>query len=718
MRKLILPLCINVLTLFTALVCLVAGGIIAYGYYKSSETALHSAHQLLRRIGDSVVNRTQTIFDTAVVTVDSYAFLNSLGEKPTIHSHPLSQIFFKFLENNPDFTSIYVAFNDGDCYIVSSLRDERKQLMGAPDSAVWYTETIGHLPTGQRYSLRKFMDADHVLLDSEVIRNISLDPRTRDWFKQASSADMAVLSDVYVFAHSNVPGMTISRRFDARIPGVIGIDISLSNLSHFLGRQVSKDSRIMLFDPSGELYAYPDIRKMVTIVVENGEKKSVTSSVGNFDDPVYASLMSSFWKNHEQPFHDRVIQVGDASYLALVAALSPRHGKQLFLGIAVPQEVFITPLNAIGGQAALVSLALLLLFMPLVYLASKRISRPLQTLTRQAETLALLRLERPVATTSRIVEIRALTTAMEKLRKQFKIYAAYLPRPVIDKLIANDIPPVLGGVRKELSIFFSSINGFNQLAESLSPEQVANSLSGYFQIMSSALQTCGGTMEKFSGDTLMTFWNAPSDDALHAFHSCLGALRCKMALLAFNQQRKELNQPVLTARIGIHSGLALVGNIGSAEHMEYTAMGTACVLTARIQRLNKALGTSILISETTRNAVGDSFLTRFAGRIPTPDVDAGGRINVYELLGAPPDAEHELQPFALSSRSLELVADWNATMALYLGQDFSTAAETFAAFQEKYGNDPLAESYQALAQQYADTPPDEDWEGELSIDAR
>lgn len=718
MRKLILPLYINVLTVFIALVCLVAGGIIAYGYFKSFDAAITSAHQLLQRIGNSVVERTQSIFDTAVVTVDSYAFLNNLGEKPTIHSHPLSQIFFKFLENNPDFTSIYVAFDDGDCYLVSSLQDERKKLLGAPEEAAWYTETIGHLSTGRRYALRKFLDAGLVLIDSEVARDVSFDPRKRNWFKQASAADTAVLSDVYVFAQSNVPGMTISHRFEGRVSGVIGIDISLANLSLFLRRQlVSQDSRIMLFGPSGELYAYPNIQKMITTVVENDEKKFVTSNVGNFDDPIYASLMSSFWKNNEQPFHDRIIKVRGDSYLALVAALPPTYGKRLFLGIAVPESVFITPLDAIGAQTASVSVVLLLLFLPLVHLAARRISRPLQSLARHAEDFAVLQLEQPIRSPSRIVEIRDLTKALEHVRKQLKIYAGYLPRPVINKLIANDIPPVLGGVRKELTIFCSAVNDFNQLSESLSPGQTANSLSGYFQTMSTALQATGGPIEKYSGDRLMTFWNAPADDARHAFHSCLAALRCTMALSSFNQQREELGQPALTARIGIHTGPALVGNIGFSEHVEYTAMGTSCELSARIRRLNKVLGTTILISESTKNAAGDVLQTRFAGRLSLPDAAPASHINVYELLGAPPGATDVLVPFALPSDSAERLEKWEAALALFLAYDFTAASKTLSAFLEKYGPDPLAASYLALARQYAEHPPDSGCEGEWCFDA-
>ncbi len=719
MKRPILPLTINVLTIVTALVCVVAGGIISYGYLKSSEAALASAHQLLQRIGTSIAERTQNIFDTAVVTVDSYTFLNNLSEKPTIHSHPLSQIFFKFLEHNPDFTSIYVAFNDGDCYIVSLLQNERKKLLQAPEEAVWYTETIGHLPTGRRYALRKFLDADFILVDSEVTTKVVYDPRKRGWFQAATATESAVLSDVYVFAQSNLPGMTISRRFEGRIPGVIGIDISLANLSHFLRKQmIGKNSRVMLFGPSGELYAYPDIDKMVTVVVENGEKKSVTSNVGNFDDPIYASLMSSFWKNNEHPFHNRVIKVQGSPYLALVDALSPIYGKRLFLGIAVPQDVFITPLGTVGAKTLFVSVFLLLLFLPLVYLAARRISRPLKTLSRTVEDLAVLRLDSPIDNTSHIAEIRSLAAGMERMRRQFKVYAAYLPKPVINKLISNDIPPVLGGVRKELSIFYSAVNGFNQLSETMSPEQVANSLSGYFQTINQVLRETGGTIEKYNGDTLTTFWNAPSDDPQHAFHCCLAALRCQTVLKAFNGLRTELGLPELTARIGIHTGQAFVGNIGFSEQMEYTAMGTSCLLAARIQRLNKFLGTRILISETTKHALGEAFQLRFAGRLLSPVPDTTTRVNVYELLGTQPEAQCLLAPFALAPETVERIADWDAAVALFLAKDFSNASNAFSAFMEKHGSDPLVERYLARTLLYVEQPPDENWDGEWFFDAR
>ena len=719
MKKFLLPLYINILTLVTALVCIVAGGIITYSYWKNSDAALDSAHQLMQGIGNSIVERTQHIFDTAFVTVDSYAFLKNLGEKPTIRSHPLSQVFFKFLKHNPDFTSIYVAFNDGDCYLVSSLLDNRKTSLNAPADAVWYTETIGHFPTGRRYALRKFLDADYALIDSEVSQRVYYDPRERGWFTAASTSDQAVLSDVYVFAQSRAPGMTISRRFDGRIPGAIGIDISLSNLSRFLQKQMISDrSGIMLFGPSGELYAYPDIGKMVTVVVENGQKKNVTSNVGNFDDPIYASLMSSFWKNNERPFSNRTIKVQGEPYLALVDALPPEYGKELYLGIAVPETLFTTPLRTVGTQTAFISLAMLLLFSPCIYLAARGISRPLQALSRRTADLALLKLDRSVTISTRIVEIRTLARALENLRKQLKTYANYLPGPIINKLIANDIPPILGGVRKELSIFYSAVNEFNQLSESMSPEQLTNSLSGYFQTLSEILYKHGGTMEKYSGDIIVSFWNAPKDDPKHALHCCLAALQSKEKLRIFNQQRNELGLPALLTRIGIHTGQTLVGNIGFSGQMNYTAMGTSCVLANRIERLNKFLGTTILVSEATKKAVGDALLFRFAGRILSPGADAPARTNVYELLGAPPDAQGPLAPYALPSETAKQTAQWEAAAALFLAKDFSGAAGACSAFLTAHGSDPLAQSYLAQAQHYLEQPPDADWEGEWFLNAR
>ena len=452
--------------------------------------------------------------------------------------------------------------------------------------------------------------------------------------------------------------------------------------------------------------------------MKNGERKSVTSNVGNFDDPIYASLMSSFWKNNEQPLRDHIIKVRGEPYLALIDALSPAYGKRLFLGIAIPQSVFITPLNNVGTETVFVSVAMLLLFLPLVYLAARRISRPLNKLSDRTKELALLHLDAPIDSTSHVVEIRHLSTALELLRRQLKIVANYLPRPVINRLLTNDIPPVLGGIRKELSIFFSGINGFNQLSESMSPEQVANSLSEYFQTINGVLRETGDTVGKYTGDSLITFWNAPSDDDRHAFHSCLAALRCQTALESFNQRRNELGLPELTARIGIHTGQALVGNIGFSEHMEYTAMGTSCVLAARIQRLNKCLGTRVLVSETTREAVGNAFLMRFAGRVLAPVPGAATRINVYELLGTAPDAQNVLAPFALDAGATERLATWEAAVTPYLAQDFSNASNAFSAFIEKHGSDPLAESYLAQSLIYLEQPPAEDWNGEWFLDAR
>ena len=125
MRKNI-PLYLNILTVFTILMCTIALCIIAYGYIQNSRIAIFSAQQLVKQTGAAIGERTQSIFDSAFMTVNTYVGFNEIEEKPSLHSHPMSNAFFKCLQEHNDFTSIFIGFADGDFFLISSLRYREK----------------------------------------------------------------------------------------------------------------------------------------------------------------------------------------------------------------------------------------------------------------------------------------------------------------------------------------------------------------------------------------------------------------------------------------------------------------------------------------------------------------------------------------------------------------------------------------------------------------
>jgi adenylate cyclase len=152
----------------------------------------------------------------------------------------------------------------------------------------------------------------------------------------------------------------------------------------------------------------------------------------------------------------------------------------------------------------------------------------------------------------------------------------------VRRVIDNSISTELGGVRQEITVVFTDVQGFTTIAESADPDVLMHQMSRYLSALREAFIAEGGTVDKFIGDAVMVFWNAPNPQPNHVERACRAALAGKAAS---------------TTRFGIHVGEAVVGNLGSTERMNYTALGNTVNLASRLEGLNKQFGTTILVSE-------------------------------------------------------------------------------------------------------------------------
>ncbi|MEO7546897.1 MAG: adenylate/guanylate cyclase domain-containing protein, partial [Ramlibacter sp.] len=185
----------------------------------------------------------------------------------------------------------------------------------------------------------------------------------------------------------------------------------------------------------------------------------------------------------------------------------------------------------------------------------------------------------------------------ERLREHF---GHYVPPAVVDALTASGAQPAVSGERRVLTLLFSDLAGFTAASEQLPPEAVAGALNAYFTRMTESVHAQGGTLDKFIGDAVMAFWNAPVAAADHAQRAlaCARAMQAEMAQL----RRDWAGTPFAEVhmRIGLHTGEAAVGHLGSLGRFTYTAVGDAVNTAARLEGANKAFGTAILLSEATR----------------------------------------------------------------------------------------------------------------------
>jgi adenylate cyclase len=277
-------------------------------------------------------------------------------------------------------------------------------------------------------------------------------------------------------------------------------------------------------------------------------------------------------------------------------------------------------------------------------------------------------------------------------------FQQYLSPQVIEQLIADPGKLKLGGERKVLSIFFSDLQGFTTISENLSPEALTALLNDYLTAMTEIIHEEGGTVDKFEGDAIIAFWNAPLDVLDHARRAVRAALRCQVRLAELRPGFRERTGHDLYMRIGINTGPAVVGNMGSHSRFDYSMLGDAVNLAARLEGVNKQFGTFTMISEATRTAAkeqsGDDTPMRELGRVAV--VGRGEPVTVYEPLD---------EKFARANAVM--LERFDAGLRAFYRADFTEAKSIFADMAEV---DPAAVGYLEICR---DHPPiaAEDWDG-------
>jgi len=279
-----------------------------------------------------------------------------------------------------------------------------------------------------------------------------------------------------------------------------------------------------------------------------------------------------------------------------------------------------------------------------------------------------------------------------------RVFNHYVAPQVVDEIISHPEKLVLGGARRDITLMFTDLQGFTSISEHLDAEQVSELLIRHFSEMTRIILDYGGTVDKFIGDAIMAFWGAPLEDPQQAMKACRAAM--DMQQVAATMRRELLRQglPGLRMRIGIHSGDAIVGNMGSMERFDYTAVGDNVNLASRIEGINKLYATGILISETTAKEVAD--------QIPLLHVDkicVKGKSLPIEIYTLPIDPV--LQTTAESAIQAYRQQQWD---------DAETQWQTLLAEEEPINS--IARIYLARIKDYRHQGVSDDWDGSVSLE--
>ena len=337
-----------------------------------------------------------------------------------------------------------------------------------------------------------------------------------------------------------------------------------------------------------------------------------------------------------------------------------------------------------------------------VWLAS-RISQPLALLEQEMSRIQGLNLEGSLVIHSRIKEVQRMRDALESMRSGLRSFKKYVPADLVTELIELHQEAVLGGQRRELTILFSDIADFTTLAERLTPEELVDNLGRYLEKMSQVILAHRGTIDKFIGDAVMAFWGAPHPLADHAERACRAALEASRLELPVTDATGATESTFRT-RFGIATGEVIVGNLGHEARLSYTVIGDRVNVASRAEGLNKLYGTSVLITEHTRDLVSEVFVTRPVDLVAVKGKEQG--LLMYELLGA---REGEDAATAVFAGHCEQAFD------RYRQRDWSGAIAAYDAAQTLRPDDVAAAMLRTRCERYRTDPPGPEWTGVVTL---
>ncbi len=298
------------------------------------------------------------------------------------------------------------------------------------------------------------------------------------------------------------------------------------------------------------------------------------------------------------------------------------------------------------------------------------------------------------------VSVQTMEYATEGRQRRFLKHAFrhYLSPQVIEEIVQDPSRLKLGGERKELSIFFSDVASFTSLSERLEPEELTALLNRYLTEMTDVIQSEGGTVDKYEGDAIIAFWNAPIDQPNHAERALRAAVRCQLKLTEINPELAKSAGAPLSARIGVHTGQVIVGNMGSRDRFDYTVIGDAANLASRLEGLGKVFRSPIVVSEATWKAGEAAVNAREIGQVRVV-----GRAEPTRVF----------QPTALRGGSAlfpwlsSVEGTFAEGLALYYQGDLLRAGERFASIPE----DPVAGAYRDRCDELGSAVTTDGWDG-------
>lgn len=650
---------------------------VAYSSYNNRNAINKLRNDYLLQVSQNVSDRISSYITPVTTSVEmGKELLEVQLQKETDPRNFLRKYCYNLLKSYPQLHFLYFTDNDGNYYGI----ERRKEHF-----VIWDLESDPKKGKTLKYL---FLDSSNNVVKEQVIDAPEYDPHTRQWYKKATEKQRSVWTDLYVFfTDSPVAGITYSDvvTINNEQVGVMAADLSLENLSRFLTKlSVGHNGVVIVVDEQDRVLAHPDLPIPMSIDQKTESLELIKAGNSSIDwlDSIYKK-----WKSIEQRTDDITIiekKIDNEPYILSAFSVTGYFSDKWKIFIIVPEDDYIGALKRTNEDLLMFAILLMIVLSIIILFISKGISEPISNIAESIKLISDLNFKNETQINSPIIEVCELAESTERMKIGLMAFEKYVPVKLVKQLLNSEKTISIGGRKRNVTVFFSDIENFTQIAEQVEPEFLLKHLSDYFEEMTSPITNNGGTIDKYIGDSIMAFWGAPEDNPEQVENACLAAMECQYISQSLNKKWASENKPEFKTRIGLATGVTHVGNMGSSDRFNYTVLGDLVNVASRLENVNKVYKTSVLISESTYNQLPESkFICR-----PIDSVKLKGKSNevaIYQLLGAKKVNETWVSPVftGIEIEKVKIYADlYKRSYALYIAKQYQDAQDLLQKAKE------------------------------------
>ena len=569
-------------------------------YQNATKSITLTSQTVMKEVSLRVQEHTTQFMAPVESVVRQLHFLIRSGVVEESDFGALERSFWAAMSVNPAFASIDYGNRNGEFIMVKRMPDESlatksNELTEAGEKRV-------------RWFLRERGAGLFGIKEAKELTDDGYDPRERPWYKGALYTATIHWTDVYLFASDGRPAVTCAwaiRDEIGEVSSVISVSVSLGALSEFLGEiQLGKSGEIFIIDERAQVVGLADLHEAMS----NRDGKFVLPTLEEIGRAPIRALgrQANFDVDKLRESSGKTVEVlvGGETFLGTFETLPNTNLGGWLIGAVVPEQDFLGQLQRDALKSLGVGFLVIVLVIYLAVLIARVLTKPLALIEEETRKIQALDLAGDTPT-SAFGEISDVLSAFDRMKRALRAFKLYVPAKLVGTLIEEEAEPRLGGREEEVTIFFSDIEGFSSFAEKVDPSELASKLGHYLQCLTDEIHASGGTVDKYIGDAIMAFWNAPKRVEHHEEAAVDAAYRCQKVVEALSKEGLPFS-----TRIGIHTAQVFVGNFGARDRMNYTLAGDGVNLASRLEGANRFYGTRILVSGYTVSKLQSGWLLR------------------------------------------------------------------------------------------------------------